>query len=428
MTEVKKRGRPPKKDIKINYIDIYSNDMSTGQFNSGLNINPALLKTSYNMETLNKKYTKASGGICGNENDAPISNNKPAIKSYSLYNNLDSHNIKSVNNIILHLKIPKEVIFSIEKTLTESALISPSLQTIIPTLYDYYTLIPANALESSESSAISDNLVASINLQENYNNDIAQDFIPVSQNIQSQPSNDVDAKHLLINNGINYKIHKIMQHDKKIWPASSQYCCWYCCHPFTGTPVGIPEKIIIENNSICFELSGNFCSYNCGYTYINPNGFDDISCINNNNDHIYSDDKSNKIQLLELLCSLECNIDFLKKIKPAPPRLSLYMFGGPLSIEMYRENFKMHNEFHIFKYPVVPISYNLGEIINRNINTTTKKTHGIGTGVGVGISVGIGIGTDTGIKNKIDYSSVEYICKIWENKCKNKTKSYSFNE
>jgi hypothetical protein len=226
--------------------------------------------------------------------------------------------------------------------------------------------------------------------------------------------------NLLINTGVNYVIHKIMadfhsgnKTDKEdigatpcvgidvcagTWPKSTSYCCWYCCHPFTETPVGIPEKIIIENNNICFELAGNFCSYNCAYSYINPQSADDLAGINISIDYVHSDDKSNKIQLLELLCSLECNTTFLKKIKPAPPRLALNTFGGPLDIIAFRDNFNLHTDFHIFKYPVVPITYSLGEL-----KTSTKAQ-----------------------VSSVDYTGIEYICKLWENKCNNKSNSYSF--
>ena len=208
------------------------------------------------------------------------------------------------------------------------------------------------------------------------------------------------------------------------WPSSTSYCCWYCCHPFTTTPIGIPEKIIIENNNICFELAGNFCSYNCAYSYINPQSADDLAGININIDYVHSDEKSNKIQLLELLCSLESNTTFLKKIKPAPPRLALNIFGGPLDINTYRANFNIHSEFHIFKYPVVPITYSLGEIKNTNKSSRDYNHGNNGNTRNNGNKGNNGNTRNNG--NNIDYTSIEYICKIWESKCNNKNNSYAF--
>ena len=505
MAEVKKRGRPPKKDAKINYADIYSYDMnhanahSYAQSHPNICINPSFVKCNYSELDNNN----AQADITSNEmpkkiyNTNKLKNNEILSRSIIKHNDghsyAQSQNIKSfilnskqekpsyitdtnnkyiretkiTNNIILHLKISKDKIEYIEKNIKLGLMNSNNLSSNEDTqhIFEQHNINGLSFILNPEEANYT-NLNPKIFLKKNTSSEsinglqdiphvmpviphgmpVTQNVMPVTSHVMpiipttsrsnytsnlSEQNKYENINNLLINTGVNYTIHKIMANfynssnetrdndgnEPGTWPASTLYCCWYCCHTFSETPVGIPEKIIIENNNICFELAGNFCSYNCAYSYINPQSADDLAGINIGIDYVHSDDKSNKIQLLELLCSLECGIPFLKKIKPAPPRLSLKSFGGPLDIIAFRANFNLHSEFHIFKYPVVPITYSLGELknISRNLPETSADYY-------------------TKDKNplkkaaNIDYTSIEYICKIWENKCNNKSNSYSFKK
>lgn len=172
-------------------------------------------------------------------------------------------------------------------------------------------------------------------------------------------------RNLIINSGVQRRITKLMSaFNGAEWSNYSPYDCWYCCHPFSTAPVGIPEKLINDGTDRwTFQLYGNFCSYNCASRYLNPHGdnLDDYASIESNFDLIRSDEKSEQMQLLELLCHIETDKDIADKIKLAPPRLSLKRFGGKLTIEEFRQNFNHHMEYHVFKSPLVPISYELEE-------------------------------------------------------------------
>ena len=172
-------------------------------------------------------------------------------------------------------------------------------------------------------------------------------------------------RNLIINSGVQRRITKLMSaFTGAEWPNYSPYDCWYCCHPFATAPVGIPEKLINDGTDRwTFQLYGNFCSYNCASRYLNPHGdnLDDYASIESNFDLIRGDEKSEQMQLLELLCHIETDNDISDKIKLAPPRLSLKRFGGKLTIEEFRQNFNHHMEYHVFKSPLVPISYELEE-------------------------------------------------------------------
>ena len=379
---IKKRGRPP----KIHVININNNN------------DIIMPKQKKNNDYTNiKSYSllntiRTTPPVIHTHNHNHNHNHNHVPQTETVHNKQCLYKPKLSNNIIIQLKLSKDIIKDIENNMLFKT-----------SLYTETSIFEQNNIEPKSISSPMDYMYDSkpaniiqqpaLNVIQPLPNKIPVNNIKLSHTLKPLDAKKLaeTTKNLLLNSGTNYKIHKIMSefHEKKEWPATSSYCCWYDCHPFNETPVGIPEKIIIENGNITFELSGNFCSYNCAYRYLNPclNNTDDISLININLDYIYADDKSNKTQLLELLCSIECNHQYLNKIKPSAPRLSLKLFGGLLSIEDYRANFNQHTEFHIFKYPLVPIIYNIGEL--------TKPDN----------------------QSKIDYSSVEAICKIWEDKC-----------
>lgn len=183
-------------------------------------------------------------------------------------------------------------------------------------------------------------------------------------------------RNLIINSGVQRRITKLMSaFTGAEWPNYSPYDCWYCCSPFSTAPVGIPEKLINDGtDKWTFQLYGNFCSYNCAARYLNPHGDnpDDYASVESNFDLIRGDEKSEQMQLLELLCHIETEKDIVDKIKLAPPRLALKRFGGKLTIEEFRQNFNQHLEYHVFKSPLVPISYELEEA-SGGIKQDTKK-------------------------------------------------------
>lgn len=101
---------------------------------------------------------------------------------------------------------------------------------------------------------------------------------------------------------------------------STSVWCWTCCHPFETIPVAIPH--IYDSKRNIFFCYGNFCSFSCAKRYVLESSGNTQSCT-----------------LLALLRSKiigglgTTNIG----IKAAPPRASLKVFGGKLSIESFRE-------------------------------------------------------------------------------------------
>jgi hypothetical protein len=98
-------------------------------------------------------------------------------------------------------------------------------------------------------------------------------------------------------------------------PESTNVACYWCVHPFTGQPCIIPES---ERNGV-YKVYGNFCCPQCSMAYLLKESLDP---------HIRWD----RMALLYRIY----DSDGKGKIYQAPPRESLKLFGGPLTIESFR--------------------------------------------------------------------------------------------
>jgi hypothetical protein len=114
------------------------------------------------------------------------------------------------------------------------------------------------------------------------------------------------------------------------WPTTTNICCYWCCHQFKNPPFGIPIKY---TNGI-FHVYGCFCGLECAAAY----NFDTArSC----------DEVWERYQLINLLAR---SIDYKQKVKVAPPRLTLKMFGGYMDINEFRQ-FSDTSKFSNINFP-----------------------------------------------------------------------------
>jgi len=104
--------------------------------------------------------------------------------------------------------------------------------------------------------------------------------------------------------------------DVKQIPSRSDAACMWCCHVFTHRPVVLP----IRDTGEYIEVMGNFCSPECATTYLFDMRQD-------------SHTRWEQLSLLYRIYGASCN----GNIHPAPPRTTLKLFGGVLSIEEYRQ-------------------------------------------------------------------------------------------
>ena len=104
---------------------------------------------------------------------------------------------------------------------------------------------------------------------------------------------------------------------RREWPKSSDLKCFWCSHNFDNIPCAIPTKYVNNN----FYVFGNFCSKECAASYN----------FEMNDTGIWE-----RYSLLNYLYSIIIENNDLK-IKLAPSRLCLTIFGGNLSIEEFRK-------------------------------------------------------------------------------------------
>lgn len=102
------------------------------------------------------------------------------------------------------------------------------------------------------------------------------------------------------------------------WPSVTSICCYWCCTGFSNTPVGLP----IRKSGDLFHVTGCFCSLECAAAY------------NFGMPRVSVDRCLERFMLINALAT-ELGVGG-SAVKPAPDRLSLSMFGGPLAIEEFR--------------------------------------------------------------------------------------------
>lgn len=164
-------------------------------------------------------------------------------------------------------------------------------------------------------------------------------------NFFNQFTPDIDTTHAPV---VGDAFQLLSDHKKK-WPDTTPSACHWCCHTFEGPPLGLPVKFIptkITNiKGMCnidpsyFQIRNIFCSFSCMLAYRPIN--------------------KDLIQLLYK--SMTGKTD---KIKPAPPKETLCMFGGKLSIDEFRGNTK---KIQLLNFPMYPIRDYIEEIDTDNI-------------------------------------------------------------
>ncbi len=123
------------------------------------------------------------------------------------------------------------------------------------------------------------------------------------------------------------------------WPSSTSIYCWWCSHPFDGPPCALPSNYC--NNT--FIVKGVFCSPECAAAY----NFQDTNS---------GEDLWERYSLLNFLYRKIYNDNNIK-IKLAPPKETLKIFGGSLSIKEFRMHNTNYNKcYKLISYPLQSIT------------------------------------------------------------------------
>lgn len=140
----------------------------------------------------------------------------------------------------------------------------------------------------------------------------------------------------------------IMNED---WCNRTNYWCYWDCHPFENQPFGIP----IKYNNGKFHVYGCFCSLECAVAY---NFY-----ANENMDNVWEN-----FNLLNMMSNM---MSYKLTLNPSISRKCLNVFGGPLTIDQFREKSIKNNKFNILTYPMVSIVEHVEEI-NESSSYDTK--------------------------------------------------------
>ena len=171
--------------------------------------------------------------------------------------------------------------------------------------------------------------------------------------VEKKKSMDTDNK-LTKDKLINIRYEFLNCNKCKKWPKKINYNCLWCCHKFDTMPISLPVKY--QNDT--FYMTDFFCSYNCAASY----NFD------KKDEKIWE-----RYSLLNLFYKKVNNCEF-KQIKLAPPRETLKIFGGHLSIEKYREELiTQDKKFNVFIPPIISIIPKIEESLSYITNKPNSK-------------------------------------------------------
>jgi len=147
-----------------------------------------------------------------------------------------------------------------------------------------------------------------------------------------------NTEKFIMKKNLNKIMYEFLEANKKgEWPMSTNIYCMWCCHPFDGPPCALPVRYVDEK----FYVWGCFCSFNCAAAY--------------NFKEYKVSEVWERYSLLNLMYKKIFDKPFIK-IKPAPPREVLSIFGGYLNIDDYRKNMIMNDrDYKIIKPPIISI-------------------------------------------------------------------------
>ena len=135
------------------------------------------------------------------------------------------------------------------------------------------------------------------------------------------------------------------------WKSSTKTHCFWDCHPFDHAPCGIPHSFFDG-----MALQPCFCSFECALSYIQQ-------------DQSYG--MWEKVSLLKNMYRKQFSNE--AKLNCAPPRETLKIFGGPLTIEEFRK--KNHNmNYFIIKRPLSTFKQTLQTMDKRRSGVSSQNS------------------------------------------------------
>ena len=136
------------------------------------------------------------------------------------------------------------------------------------------------------------------------------------------------------------------------YPSSTSIKCWWCSHSFDVCPIGLP----IKHEEGRFSAVGIFCSYNCACSFLFS-------------ENLYQDRLWHCYSLLNDLYK-KSHEGLSQKIRLAPPKQALKIFGGYMDIEDFRHsNLRNDRAFRMLLPPMTMVIPQVEETTLKPDNT-----------------------------------------------------------
>lgn len=140
-------------------------------------------------------------------------------------------------------------------------------------------------------------------------------------------------------------------------PEKTNIWCWWCCHSFDSYPVALPAKYDDVRDS--FLLVGTFCSFSCCKAYM-----------------LYSSIYNKPTTMCNIkVLAKRMGCEYKQSVIPAPPRETLNVFGGYLTIEEFRNKTKNRKSITLLPSKHYIQTQNYEEKIVFNYDQKSTKTH-----------------------------------------------------
>lgn len=186
--------------------------------------------------------------------------------------------------------------------------------------------------------------------------EISEDFYKkqsITDPMTTASINIVQELNMIENTAMNRVVDSMVEYTEakkhKKWPKQVNIACYWCTEFFESIPVGIPVKVETKKTGTgkkqktknYYHCEDNYCTFEC-------------ACAD-----LFDKKRGNFRERYSLLCSLykeANNLPKMRKIKSALPRKALAKYGGPHSIDKFRELSKVSClKYIVVDPPMVPV-------------------------------------------------------------------------
>lgn len=175
---------------------------------------------------------------------------------------------------------------------------------------------------------------------------MANQMVSASINI----ANDLDMmENVAMNRVVDSMLEYTEAQKHKKWPKHVNIACYWCSEFFESIPVGVPVKVETkkvgygkkQTTKNIYYCEDNYCTFECAVA------------------DLFKHKKGNYRERYSLLCFLYKDAHKLpkvKKIKSALPKKALERYGGPHSVDKFRELSKIDEVvYNVVDPPMIPV-------------------------------------------------------------------------